>query len=303
MKSLQRITSSFADASRLFVHKVSLRMTEVFISLYSKKNIDRATSSLAMWNRNQHSSSLTWAESSNARIDNEFDDRLPKAYSSFSGLYKRVWKNTNINNKIKICVYRLVAHMTLLYDSETWDTYRSHPLTLCASTSTVSALSSTFSGAFSDAVTNIEILKQLEIPSIEAMPLKYHHQWAGHISRILEQLEIPSIEAMPLRHHHQWAGHISRILEQLEIPSIEAMLLKHHHQWAGHISRILEQLEIPSIEAMPLKYHHQWVGHISRILEQLEIPSIEAMPLKYHHHWAGHISRMLDHRLPSKVLY
>lgn len=35
---------------------------------------------------------------------------------------------------------------------------------------------------WSDFITNVEVLEQAEIPSIEAMLLKHQLRWAGHVS-------------------------------------------------------------------------------------------------------------------------
>ena len=45
---------------------------------------------------------------------------------------------------------------------------------------------------WSDFITNVEVLEQAEVPSIEAMILKYQLRWAGHVSR-MEDHRLPKI--------------------------------------------------------------------------------------------------------------
>ena len=64
--------------------------------------------------------------SSDAKIDKELDNRLGKANRAFEGLYHWVWKNQNLRRSTKTCVYQAIVLTTLLYDAETWVTYRAH---------------------------------------------------------------------------------------------------------------------------------------------------------------------------------
>ena len=109
--------------------------------------------------------------SSDARINKEIDNRLSKANVSFDKLYKCVWRNKALKNKTKILIYRAVVLTTLLYGSETWVTYDSRIHLL--ESFHQRCLSTILKIRWSDFVTNVEILKQAEIPSIEAMLLMY----------------------------------------------------------------------------------------------------------------------------------
>ncbi|XP_067051128.1 uncharacterized protein [Acropora muricata] len=128
--------------------------------------------------------------SSDAKIDKEIDNRLAKANSSFGRLYQRVWNNKCLKCKTKIRVYRAVVLTTLLFSSETWVIYRSHIHLLerfhqhCRRT--------ILNIHWSDLITNVEVLEQAEVPSIEAIILKYQLRWAGHVSR-LEDHRLPNI--------------------------------------------------------------------------------------------------------------
>ena len=128
--------------------------------------------------------------SSDAKIDKEIDKTLAKANSSFGRLYKRVWDNKSLKNQTKIRVYRAVVLSTLLYGSESWVTYRSHIRLLerfhhrC--------LRTILNIHWSDFITNVEVLEQAEVSSIEAMILKCQLRWAGHVSR-MEDHRLPKI--------------------------------------------------------------------------------------------------------------
>ncbi|XP_022800061.1 uncharacterized protein LOC111337933 [Stylophora pistillata] len=126
--------------------------------------------------------------SSDAKMDNEIDNRLAKTNGSFGRLFKRVWNNKSLKSKTKIRVYRAVVHTTLLYGSETWVTYRSHIRLLerfhqrCLRTNIHCC----------DFNTNVEVLEQAEIPRIEAMILKRQLRWAVHVPR-MEDHRLPKI--------------------------------------------------------------------------------------------------------------
>ena len=114
---------------------------------------------------------------SDAKIDKEIDNRLAKANSAFSRLYKCVWNNKSLKCKTKISVYRAAVLSTLLYGSEAWITCRSHIKLLNIH--------------WSDFVTNVEVLEQAEVPSIEAILSKYQLQ-AGRVTR-MEEHRLPKI--------------------------------------------------------------------------------------------------------------
>ena len=127
-RALQRVTSCFADASRLFVPEVSLKNTEVLhqptpYEEYRPPHICIGETELKF---TQQFTYLGCTISSDAKIDKEIDNSLEKANSSFGRQNKRVWNNKSLKCKTKILVYRAVVLITLLYSSETWVTYRSH---------------------------------------------------------------------------------------------------------------------------------------------------------------------------------
>ena len=133
---------------------------------------------------------LGCAISSNARIDGEIDNRLAKANSTFGRLYNHVWNNKHLRIITKISVYRAVVLTTLLYGSESWVTYRNH-LNLLERFHQ-RCLRTILNIHWSDYITNIIVLEQADITSIEAMLLKIQLRWAGHVART-EDHRLPKI--------------------------------------------------------------------------------------------------------------
>ncbi|XP_029637978.1 uncharacterized protein LOC115213182 [Octopus sinensis] len=183
-RALQRITSCLADASRLFGLAVSLKKTEVLHQPTPQEDYHppHITICGTKLKSTQQFTYLGCIISFDARIDKEIENRLSKANRSFGRLYKRVWHNNNLKNKTKISVYRAVVLTTLLYGSETWITYRSYIRLL--ERFHQRCLRTILNIHWSDFITNIEVLERAEIPSIEAMLLKSHLRWAGHVSRM-----------------------------------------------------------------------------------------------------------------------
>ena len=89
-----------------------------------------------------------------------------------------------------IQVYRAEVLTTLLYGSDTWLTYRSHIRRL--ERSHQRCLRNILNIRCSNFVTKIEVPEQVKIPNIDAMPLKYQLNWAGHVSR-MEDHRLPNV--------------------------------------------------------------------------------------------------------------
>ena len=128
--------------------------------------------------------------SSNARIDGEIDNKLAMANCAFGRLYKRVWNNNQLRIKMKITVYRAVVLTTLVYGSESWVTYWNHLKLL--ERFHQRCLRTILNIHWSDYITNLIVLEQADITSIEAMLLKIQLRWAGHVSS-MEDHRLPKI--------------------------------------------------------------------------------------------------------------
>ena len=191
-RALQHITSCFAEAARLFGLEVSLKKTEVLHQPapreeYRPPHITIGETELKTVHQFTY---LGCTITSDAKIDREVDNRLARANSAFGRLYKRVWNNKHLKKGTKISVYRAVVLTTLLYGSESWVTYRHHLRLL--ERFHQRCLRTILNIHWSDYVTNVEVLEQAEITSIEAMLLKSQLRWAGHVSR-MEDNRLPKI--------------------------------------------------------------------------------------------------------------
>ena len=79
---------------------------------------------------------------------------------------------------------------TLLYGSESWVTYRHHLRLLeCFHQRCLRIILNIH---WSDYISNVEVLEQAEITSIEAILLKSQLRWAGHVS-IMDDHRLPKI--------------------------------------------------------------------------------------------------------------
>ena len=127
---------------------------------------------------------------SDAKIDREVDNRLAKSNSAFGRLSNRIWKNKDLKKFTKISVYRAVVLITLLYGSESWVIYLHHlrPLERFHQR----CLRIILNIHWSDYVSNVEVLEQAEITSIEAILLKSQLRWAGHVYK-MDDHRLPKI--------------------------------------------------------------------------------------------------------------
>ena len=111
--------------------------------------------------------------------------RLTTLLAGYTNERERVWYNKHLKKRTKLQVYRAVALTTLLYGFESWVTCRHHLHLLehfhqCC-------LCSILTIHWKDYVTNVVVLKQVDTMSIEAMLLKLHLHWVGHITRMKNQ--------------------------------------------------------------------------------------------------------------------
>ena len=190
--ALQRVTSCFAEATQLFGLEVSLKKTEVLHQpapqeAYCPPHITIGETELKAV---QQFTYLGCTISSDARIDKEVDNRLAKASSAFGRLHSRVWNNKHLKKATKFSVYRAVVLTILLYGSEWWVTYRHHLRLL--ERFHQRCLRSILNIHWSDYITNVEVLQQAGITSVEAMLMKTQLRWAGHVSR-MEDHRLPKI--------------------------------------------------------------------------------------------------------------
>ncbi|XP_069789966.1 uncharacterized protein [Narcine bancroftii] len=186
------MTSCFMETAKMFGLEVSLKKTEVLHQPaphhdYQPPHISIGLTKLKTVNQFTH---LGCTISSDARIDNEIDNRLAKANNAFGRLHKRVWKNNQLKKHTKISVYRAVVIPTLLFGTESWVLYWHHLQLL--ERFHQRCLHSILNIHWSDFITNIEVLELAESASIESMLLKTQVRWVDHVSR-MEDHRLPKI--------------------------------------------------------------------------------------------------------------
>ena len=101
-----------------------------------------------------------------------------------------MWGNKHLKNSTKISVYRAAVLTALLYGSESWVTYRCQLRLL--ERFHQRCLRTILNIHWSEFVTNVEVLEQAKLTSIEAMLLKSQLRWVGHVSR-MEDHRLPKI--------------------------------------------------------------------------------------------------------------
>ena len=179
-RALQHLISCFAEAAQLFRLEVSLKKTEIFhqptpLEEYYSSHITVGGTELKAVHLFTY---LQCTITSDAKIDREVDNRLAKA---FGRLYKWVWNSKHLKKSTKISNYQAVVLTTLLYSSESWVTYQHYlRLLVCFHQRCLCNLLNIHRRNY---ITNMEIIDQAEITSIEVMLLKSQLHWAGHISR------------------------------------------------------------------------------------------------------------------------
>ena len=120
--------------------------------------------------------------SGNCSLDQEINGRIGKAATVYGKLSKRVWNNPKLTIKTRVLVYQTCVLSTLLYGSETWTTYAKHERKL--NTFHLRCLRKLLNIKWQDRVPNVEVLKKVGIPSMQALLGKRRLRWLGHVHRM-----------------------------------------------------------------------------------------------------------------------
>ena len=130
----------------------------------------------------------------------------------------------------KINVYWAIVFTTLLYGSESWVTYRHHLRLLecfhqCC-------LHTILNIHWSNYVSNVEVLDQAEITSVEAMLLKSQLRWAGLVYR-MEVNRLPNIaQYRELSISYRDRGAPKKRFKDSLMNTLGTCHIDHHHQWS-----------------------------------------------------------------------
>ena len=101
---------------------------------------------------------------------------------SFGCLRERLWNNHNVSIRVKGKIYRAIIMSTLLYGAETWTVYRRHVKKLHAFMMRYRRVIMKI--RWQDKVTNIKVLKQAGLPSMEDLLIRKNIRWTGHLLRM-----------------------------------------------------------------------------------------------------------------------
>ena len=120
--------------------------------------------------------------SSSSKIDKELRTRTGKASAAFGKLQQRLWNNKHVSIRVKCKVYRAVVLSTLLYGAETWTIYRAQVKKLHAVM--MRQLRDIMGIKWHDKITNAEVLRRANLPSMEDILAEKNLRWLGHVHRM-----------------------------------------------------------------------------------------------------------------------
>ncbi|KAK4303406.1 hypothetical protein Pmani_024556 [Petrolisthes manimaculis] len=120
----------------------------------------------------------------------DVENRIRAAHSAYGRLSCRVFNNHALTMATKIMVFQAIVLSTLLYACEIWTLYRSE-------------------------IQSLECFQQYKLRQILKIP------WNSHTTNVavLNQASITSVEANIIRHRLRWAGHVQR-MEPSRLPKI-----------------------------------------------------------------------------------
>ena len=177
---LQNLVACFAKACEDFKLTISLKKTEIMgQDTESQPTITINNYRLEVVKEFTYLGSTI---SDDLSMDSEINRRVGRAASTVSRLSKRVWKNSKLTTKTKMAVYRACVLSALLYGSETWTLYSRHEKRL--NTFHMRNLRWILGVKWSDHVTNNDILKRADTPSIYTLLRQRRLRWLGHVHRM-----------------------------------------------------------------------------------------------------------------------
>ena len=101
---------------------------------------------------------------------------------------KRVWLNSHLTIATKLRVYQACVLSTLLYGSKSWVAYSAHEKRL--NTFHLRCLRRLLGIKWQDKITNVEVLRRADMPSMFGLLSQRRLRWLGHVYR-MEDERIP----------------------------------------------------------------------------------------------------------------
>lgn len=189
---IQLLVDRFSKAAAQFSMKINIKKTEC---LYQPVKLLSPPSEPQVITINQiplvqttDFKYLGSTVSSSSKIEKELGTRIGKASAAFGKLRDRLWNNKHVSIRVKCKVFRAVVLSTLLYGAETWTIYRTQVKKLHAFM--MRQLRDIMSIKWQDKITNIEVLKRANLPSMEDILIEKNLRWLGHVHR-MDQDRLP----------------------------------------------------------------------------------------------------------------
>jgi hypothetical protein len=185
---MQKLVDRFSDAAAKFSLKINIKKTECMYQ--PVKLIQPPPQPTDITIDQEHlvqASDFTYLGSTvscSSRIDKELRIRTGKASAAFSKLQKRLWNNKHVSIGVKCKVYRAIVLSTLLYGAETWTVYRAQVKKLHAYM--MRQLRDIMGIKWYDKITNAEILRRANLPSMADILITKNLRWLGHVQRMDE---------------------------------------------------------------------------------------------------------------------
>ena len=120
--------------------------------------------------------------SSSNSPDEEVSNRIAEASAGYGRLPKRAWNERGLKLETKCTVYRAVGLSVLLYGCDSWTLYRRHAKLLdqlhqCC-------LQRILNIKWYNRVSNVKVILQAQMPSIDALLIQSQLRWSGHLVRM-----------------------------------------------------------------------------------------------------------------------
>jgi hypothetical protein len=177
---LQQLVSHFSRACTEFGLTISLKKTNVMVQGTAiPPSITIEDDALEVV---ENFTYLGSSISNSLKIDTEISCRIAKAVAVMAKLNKRVWNNSSLTEKTRLCVYQACVLSTLLYGSESWTTYVKQERRL--NSFHLRCLRRILHIKWQDRVPNTEVLERAKMSSIQATLCERRLRWLGHVRRM-----------------------------------------------------------------------------------------------------------------------
>ena len=177
---LQRLVDKLSAACKEFGLTISLKKTNIMVQgAESSPSIKIGDTRLDLVDSFTYLGSTMTSSTS---LDAEISSRIAKAAGVMSKLKKRVWNNSLLSERTKVCVYQACVLSTLLYGSESWSTYSRQERRL--NVFHLRSLRHMLHIRWQDRVSNSEVLQRTGLLSMQSMLIQKRLRWLGHVHRM-----------------------------------------------------------------------------------------------------------------------